>query len=86
MMSVVAQLPGFRISDHEPLLVLGFDRTDALCVMRDGTIAYVGMGNLRVDWTFDEDAQLWTSTTSTLEDLDDDGEAPGTHPSLVDPV
>lgn len=69
MMAVMAQLPGKRISDGAPLLLLGFDAVHAICVLENGTLVYIEMGDIIVDWLYDAKAEIWRSSTSTLEDL-----------------
>lgn len=63
MMPVGAQIPGLRVSDGSPILVLGFDATHAICVVPDGSIEYVGIGDVKVDWLFDAEVGVWTSST-----------------------
>lgn len=87
MFPVVAQLPA-RTLAGEQILILGFDPTHAFCVKADGSLNYVDMALIRVDWTYDQTAGIWTSSTSTLEDLLEevaDAEAEeGTAPTTVD--
>lgn len=87
MMPIVAQLPALRTYDRVPVLILGFPNTEqALCVMPDGSLEFVAIFDIRVDWTYDNKAELWTSTTSTLEEADESEEEARTDPPVADPI
>jgi hypothetical protein len=52
-----------------PVLIVGFDATDALCVV-NGEFQYVSQKELQVTWEGDDEAFVWTQLGGTYEEAD----------------
>lgn len=69
MMPVGGQIPAIHEPSNAPVLILGFDATDAVCIEAGGTIHYYPMSELITSWFYDPEAGIWNDAQPSYAEV-----------------
>lgn len=69
MIGIGGQIPAVHEPSREPVLIIGMDATDAICVEADGRLRYYPMNELITSWFYDPEAGIWNDAQPSYEEV-----------------